>query len=161
MKIRTQFIMTVCLAGVILAIISASAIITSQRVLNITRQQETTNSLVQGAAELNYLANDYVIYGESQQLDRWQTRFASFSAQVASLRVNNAEQAALLTNVQAATQRLKEVFDSIAPAVSSQNGQVADLSLVQSRGAGCQSRARGLSRTLPDWHNCSKTRPTV
>ncbi len=60
-----------------------------------------------------------MIYRESQQLERWQTRFASFSNDVARLEAGNPEQQALVRNIQANTQRLRDVFDSVVAAVGS------------------------------------------
>ena len=119
MRIKTQFIITMLLFGVILAAISTSAIITNQRVESASEQENVTASIAQGASELSYLANDYVIYRESQQLERWQTRFTSFSSEVAKLNVNVPEQEELVRNIQANTQRLGDVFNSIVSAIGS------------------------------------------
>src|SRR4030042_1691168 len=100
MRIKTQFIMTMLFFGIVLGVISASAIITEQQVEKASRQQTIASSIAQGASELSYLANDYVIYQESQQLERWQTRFASFSSDVARLQTDNPEQQALVRNIQ-------------------------------------------------------------
>ncbi len=127
MKIRTIFMISVLVSGVILAVIVASVIITNRMVEKTSHQEEIASSIAQGAGELSYLSNDYLIYRESQQLGRWQSRFASFSSDVASLDVDNPEQQVLVRNIQANAQRMKEVFDSIASAVgsSSQNQDVA------------------------------------
>ena len=102
------------LFGIILVIIAASAILTNQRMEKASGQAKIASSIAQGASELGYLSNDYLIYRESQQLKRWQSRFASFSAEVAGLRADRPEQQALVRNIQANQQRLKEVFDSVA-----------------------------------------------
>jgi C4-dicarboxylate-specific signal transduction histidine kinase len=129
MRIRTQFIIAMLLFGVVLAAISASAMITNYQVEKAGEQDRIAHSVALGASELGYLANDYVIYGESQQLDRWQTRFARFSADVANLQADRQEQQALIRNIQANTQRLKDVFDSVVSAVGlsaqGQGGTVA------------------------------------
>ncbi len=117
MRIRTQFILTVLLFGAVLAAISASAIVTNRQVEQVSTQEEIAGSIARGASELSYLANDYVMYRESQQLDRWQARFTSFSNDVASLQTDDAEQQALVRNIQANTQRLQDVFDSVVSAV--------------------------------------------
>ena len=96
MRLRTQFIITMLLFGIILVVIAASAIITDQLVEKAGEQEEIASSIAQGASELSYLSNDYLIYRESQQLKRWQSRFASFSAQVAGLRADRPEQQALV-----------------------------------------------------------------
>ncbi len=121
MRIRTQFIMTMLLYGVVLLAISASAINTNARVDRATEQEKIAESIAQGASELSYLANDYVIYRESQQLGRWQSRFASFASDVAKLQTDTPEQQALDRNLQANTQRLQEVFYSVVTAVGSQS----------------------------------------
>jgi signal transduction histidine kinase len=117
MKIRTQFIITMLLFGVVLVTISASAVITDRLVDKVSEQDRLAHSVAQGASELSYLANDYVMYRESQQLDRWQTRFARFAADVANLQADRPEQQALVRNIQANTQRLRDVFDSIVSAI--------------------------------------------
>jgi PAS domain S-box-containing protein len=117
MKIRTQFIITMLLFGIILAVIAVSAIITHQKIEKASEQEKIASSIAQGASELSYLSNDYLIYRESQQLSRWQSRFASLSNQVASLNVDKLEQQVLVRNIQANEQRLKQVFDSVASSV--------------------------------------------
>ena len=99
MRIRTQFIITMCLFVIILVVMAVSAIITNQKMENVSEQEEIANSIARGASELSYLANDYLMYRESQQLRRWQSRFASFSSQVASLNVERPEQQALVPNI--------------------------------------------------------------
>jgi PAS domain S-box-containing protein len=116
MKLRTQFIITMLLFGIILVAIAASVIITSKQVEKTSEQEKIASSIAQGASELSYLSNDYLIYRESQQLSRWQSRFTSFSKQVASLNVDTPEQQALVRNIQANTKRLGEVFDSVVTA---------------------------------------------
>ncbi len=116
MKIRTQFIITMLLFGIILVVLVASAIITHQKLEKTSKQEYLAANIAQGASELSYLSNDYLIYRESQQLSRWQSRFASFSNQVARLSVDKPEQQVLVRNIQANEQRLKQVFDSVVSA---------------------------------------------
>jgi PAS domain S-box-containing protein len=134
MRIRTQFIIIMLLFGIILVVIAASAIITQQKVEKTSRQENLAANIAQGASELSYLSNDYLIYRESQQLKRWQSRFASFSNQVASLDVDKPEQQVLVRNIKANEQRLKQVFDSVASAVgapSQKRSMVLDLAFLQ------------------------------
>ncbi len=127
MRIRTQFIITMLLFGIIMVIIAASAIITHQELERTSQQENLAANIAQGASELSYLSNDYLIYRESQQLKRWQSRFASFSNQMAGLNVDKPEQLALVRSIKANEQRLKQVFDSVASAVGgpSQNRSTA------------------------------------
>jgi signal transduction histidine kinase/HAMP domain-containing protein len=134
LRIRTQFIVSMVVFGVVLAAISASAVITSRQVTKASEQDAIAHDIALGASELSYLANDYVIYRESQQLDRWQTRFARFSADVSSLQAERPEQQALIRNIQANAQRLRDVFDSVASLVgrSSQvQGEAVSLEMLQ------------------------------
>ncbi len=77
------------LFGGILAAISASAIITNRQVDNAIEQEAIADTIVMGASELSYLASDYVIYREAQQLDRWEARFAAFAHDVSRLQAND------------------------------------------------------------------------
>ncbi len=120
MKIRTQFMITMCLFGALLIVVAASVIITSRQAERADRQENIAEGIAQGASELSYLANDYLIYRESQQLRRWQSRFASFTARAAGLSVDNLEQQVLVRNIQTNQKRLKEVFDSVASGLGSQ-----------------------------------------
>ncbi len=134
MRIRTQFIITMLLFGILVVIIATSAIITNQQIEKASEQEKIASSIAQGASELSYLSNDYLIYRESQQLKRWQSGFASFSNQVASLNVDKPEQQVLVRNIKTNEQRLKQVFDSVASAVGgpSQNRSTAlDLAFLQ------------------------------
>ena len=148
MRLRTQFIITMLLFGIILVVVAASAIITDQQVEKTGRQERIAAHIAQGASELSYLANDYLIYRESQQLKRWQSRFASFSAEVAALRVDRPEQQALVANIKANQQRLKEVFDSVSSAVGeySQNrGTALDLAFLQVSWSRVAVQSQGLA----------------
>ncbi len=116
MRLRTQFIITMLLFSIVLVVLAASAIITNQRVEKAAQQERLASKIAQGASELSYLSNDYLIYRESQQLKRWQSRFTAFSAEVAGLRADRPEQQAFVANIQANQNRLKEVFQSVASA---------------------------------------------
>jgi len=105
------------LFGAVLAVISASAILTNRQIDQAIEQEAIADAIVQGASELGYLASDYVIFREDQQLQRWKARFASFSRDVARLQMGDPEQQALVRNLQANTERLRSVFDSVAAAV--------------------------------------------
>jgi PAS domain S-box-containing protein len=117
MKIRTQFILTMLLFGVILVVISTSAIITNAQIEKANEQHEVASNIAQSAVELGYLANEYLIYGESQQIDRWQAKFASFLADIAKLQTDKLDQQMLVRNIQANAQRLKDVFDNVVSVV--------------------------------------------
>jgi len=147
MKIRTQFFITMLLFGVVLIIVSASAVITNQQVKKTGAQEEIANTIARGADELSYMANDYLIYRESQQLSRWQSRFDSFSGQVASLQVSRLEQQELVRHIQASQLRLKDVFDSAVSGIGSlsenQNATI-DLAFIQVSWSRISVQSQGL-----------------
>ncbi|RPI20831.1 MAG: hypothetical protein EHM70_25985, partial [Chloroflexota bacterium] len=79
MKIRTQFLITMVLFGLVLIIMAASVVITYQQVDRMNRQSEIAHDIEQGARDLSYLSNDYLLHGESQQRARWESKFAALS----------------------------------------------------------------------------------
>jgi len=113
MKIRTQLIISMVFFGLALAIISASVITTNQQVERLNKQEELAKSIELKVGELSYLSNDYLLYHERQQVERWESKFSSFSADLSNLTVDRPEQQALLNNMVANQHRLKEIFDDI------------------------------------------------
>jgi PAS domain S-box-containing protein len=122
MRLSTQFRITLVFFTALLIIISASALLTSGQIGRTRAQESHANNIVEGASELGYYAGDYVIYRQSVQLDRWQERYALFSADVASLDVDTAQEQALVLSIRQSEQNMKDVFDSIVASVgASQN----------------------------------------
>ncbi len=113
MKIRTQFILSILLFGILIVAISASVIITAQKVTGITNQEMVVNNVTQEANDLSYLANNYMIFQESQQLSTWQTEFTSFSNNVAKLQWSTPQAKSIVSNIQADVPQLKDVFESV------------------------------------------------
>ena len=103
-----------------LAVMAASAVIINLRRQEMGRQEKIAGDIAQEAGELGYLSQDYVIYGESQQLDRWHTLYTAFSAKVSRLHANRPEHRVLVYNIREDQKRLKEVFDSIVSPVGNQ-----------------------------------------
>jgi PAS domain S-box-containing protein len=129
LKIKTQFIATMLIFGLVLAAVLTLAVITNQRIEEASRQEDEAHAVASGANELGYLATDYIVYRESQQLESWQTRYASFSADVASLQPVNPAEQALVSGITDNARRLKEVFDGIVSASSTSTA--IDLSALQ------------------------------
>lgn len=122
MKIRAQFTATMLLFGIVLVIIEVSSIVTNEQVKRAGEQEKIAASIARGAGELSYLANEYLIYRESQHVKRWENRFSSFSALVDSLRVGRAEQKALVAKIRANKDQWKEVFESAVSLLNSPAG---------------------------------------
>ncbi|MBI4287842.1 MAG: GAF domain-containing protein [Chloroflexi bacterium] len=123
MKIRTQFIITTSLFAIMLIVVAASVLITNQQVQRLDAQEEIARRIEQGTTELTYLAGDYLLHGESQQRARWESRFASFSADLLSLAPGDAEAQALASNIKANAQRLRAVFTEVASTMDGAQGQ--------------------------------------
>jgi signal transduction histidine kinase len=119
MKIRTQLILSIILFVIALLLISASVFFTNQQVDRLNKQEELANSIQLGAGELGYLSNDYLLYPESQQLDRWNVKYASISEDLSKMSVDRPEQQVLLDNIWADQQRLKGVFDDVVSTIGS------------------------------------------
>jgi PAS domain S-box-containing protein len=113
MKIRTQVIISLVVFGIALLIISASVISTNQQVDQLNRQGDLARSIEIEANELGYLSSDYLLYRESQQVLRWESKYASLSEDLASLAVNTPEQQVIVNNLRANKEKLRAVFDDI------------------------------------------------
>ena len=92
MKIRTQLIAGIVIFALLLAIISGFVIATNQQVEHIIDEEELANKIALEIGELGYLSNDYILYREPQQAERWNTKFASISEDIASLSPGQPEQ---------------------------------------------------------------------
>ncbi len=113
MKLRTQLIISMAFFGIALLIISASFISTNHQVDRLNKQEALATNIELKANELGYLSNDYLLYRESQQLDRWNSKYSSLSDDIANLSVDTPDQQALVDNIQGDLQRLKAVFDDV------------------------------------------------
>ncbi len=129
MKIRTQLIISMVFFVIALLIISASVIITNQQVEQLNKQQEIVKNVELKAGDLSYLSNDYLLYRESQQIDRWNSKYSSFSSDISNLRTNNPDQQVIINNIKVNQQRLKETFEGIVSSSSNtSSGQLNALS---------------------------------
>ncbi len=103
-----------------LAIISISVISTNQQVDRLSKQEEIAKNIELNVGELSYLSNDYLLYGESQQIDRWESKYSSISADISNLTVERPDQQVLVNNIKANQQRLREIFDDVVLKVESE-----------------------------------------
>lgn len=119
MKIRTQLIISMVFFAVALAIISSSVITTNQQVERLNKQEELAKNIELEVGELSYLSNDYLLYHETQQIDRWESKYSSFSSDASNLTVDGSDQQVLVNNIKANGQRLKEIFSDVVSRVES------------------------------------------
>jgi len=105
--------------SIALLVISASVITTNQQVERLNKQEELVKNIELKANELSYLSNDFLLYHESQQIDRWESKYSSISDDVSNLTVDRQDQQVLVNNIKANQQRLKEVFGDVVSKIKS------------------------------------------
>jgi PAS domain S-box-containing protein len=110
MRIRTQLIISLIFFGIALLIIAGSVIVTTQQVDRLTEQEELANNIVNGAKDLSYLSGDYVLYRESLQIERWESKYEALTSDLSRLTVTTPEQEVLVDNIKANQERLRNVF---------------------------------------------------
>jgi PAS domain S-box-containing protein len=128
MRIRSQYIISVAVFAIILAIISVSVVNTNQQVTQINNQAQTAANIQIGASTLAYISNDYFLNKQNVQLTEWQTQFSTVSNEVSKINSNNLEQKNQINTVNTDLQNLGAIFNSSVAYVESiplsQNGVV-------------------------------------
>ena len=80
MRIKTQYILSIAIFVIILAIITASVVITDQQLAKINNEIPKRWKYSRlDASDLAYISNDYFLYQQSAQLSEWQSQFTSLS----------------------------------------------------------------------------------
>ena len=113
MKIRDQMILSAVLFGVMLLVIAVSVVTTTAELDRLDRQVQIVDRIGLAANDLNYLSSEYLLYGEPQQLDRWERRYASLDADISNLSAGSPDRQALITAIGEDRGRLKSVFDDV------------------------------------------------
>ncbi|HUK38332.1 MAG TPA: PAS domain S-box protein, partial [Methanomicrobiales archaeon] len=133
MKIRTQLFIGLIVFALLLLIVSSLVITTNREVDRLNRGEALAQGIALKVGELGYLSNDYVLYREQLQADRWESKYASISADVANLSVNTPEQLAIVGGLQANLRNLRSIFDDLVstPAAPAQAGGGPDPAFIQ------------------------------
>jgi signal transduction histidine kinase len=134
MKIRTQFILTMSLFGLLLIVMAASLIVTNRQVDRLNQQEEIAHNIERGASELSYLSNEYLLYRESQQRARWESKFSSLSEDLSKLNATRPEQQVLVDRIEANQERLKAVFADVVATLENTSqtpDTAADMAFIQ------------------------------
>ncbi|HUW40787.1 MAG TPA: ATP-binding protein [Rectinemataceae bacterium] len=74
---------------------------------------QTGNAIVQAASDLTFLSTDYLIFPESMHRQRWEAKYAEFTALISSLDRGAAGQVAEGLDLQTKAGFLRKVFDDI------------------------------------------------
>ena len=96
MKIRTLLITSIVTFSILLLIISGLVVVTNQQIGKLVDQEARANTIALEVGELGYLSNDFILYRESQQEERWNTKFSSISEDIMRLSVDQPEQQAIV-----------------------------------------------------------------
>jgi PAS domain S-box-containing protein len=124
MKIRTQMMAGVIVFAIFIVIMSGLVIATNLQAEELLRQEQIANEIALQVGELGYLSNDYILYREQQQAERWEVKFQTISNLVGSLSVKNPEQQAIAGNLEANLRSTRTVFDDIRSSPSDGAGFV-------------------------------------
>ncbi len=122
MKISTQLIKGMVVFVLLLAVISGLVITTNQQVERISTQEKTANEIALEVGELGYLSNDYILYREPQQVQRWNAKYSSISDNIGALSVDSPEQNAIAVNLRTNLLNTKAVFDDIVSSPAQPGG---------------------------------------
>jgi PAS domain S-box-containing protein len=132
-KIKTRLTLSVAIFALALLIIIGSVIVTNQQVDRLNSQEELAKTIEIEANELSYLSSDYILYHESQQAERWESKYSALASDLSDLAVDTPEQKVLVTNLMENQRRLKQVFDDVKSSItgSLQDDPAIDFALVQ------------------------------
>lgn len=125
MRIKTQFLLTIIIFGVVLLVIAASIVQADRQITRLDEQEQTVDGVARGASELGYLANDYILYREPQQRERWETRWAEVSTEASGFAPATPEERAVTRSILQDIQHLKEAFGEVVTAAGGRSGTLA------------------------------------
>jgi hypothetical protein len=114
LRIRSQFIVSTAIFGLVILIIAASVIGTNQQLIQIEKQQQISGSIESGSDRLNTLSSQYFLYQQTQQLTMWNANFASIIDNVSNLNPSNLEQTTLVNKINDDLDQLKTSFTKLA-----------------------------------------------
>jgi PAS domain S-box-containing protein len=126
MRIRSQFILTMGIFGIVLLIIALSVALTNEQLGRLKNQEDIAINIERQASELSYFSNDYLLYREDQQFARWEAKWISLYNDVSKLEPDTPEEQVLVDNIKTNHQHLKGVFDNVASVFQDKNRIIAD-----------------------------------
>ena len=122
-------------------------IITNQQVEQLNRQEELARNIELNVGELSYLSNNYLLYHESQQIGRWESKYSSILADISNLTGDQPEQLMLVNNLKNSQQRLREVFNDTVLSIKSTSeirSSNVDLTFIQVSGSRIGVQTQGM-----------------
>jgi signal transduction histidine kinase len=113
MRIRSQYLISITIFVIVLAIIATSVVITQQQTSLANNKETIAMDIQTRASNLAYLSNDYFLYQEDSQLILWQSEFSSLSDDLSKFSTSGSIQQTLLNNVRGDAQRLNSVWTDV------------------------------------------------
>jgi PAS domain S-box-containing protein len=126
MRIRSQFILTMGIFGIVLLIIALSVALTNEQLGRLKNQEDIAINIERQASELSYFSNDYLLYREDQQFARWEAKWISLYNDVSKLEPDTPEEQVLVDNIKTNHHHLKGVFDNVASVFQDKDRIIAD-----------------------------------
>ncbi|MDD1648342.1 MAG: PAS domain S-box protein, partial [Methanomicrobiales archaeon] len=113
MRIRTQILAVLVVFALITVVVSVLMISTNQELERLNRQGEIAESIALEVGDLGYLSNDYILYREPPQAERWQVQYATISDLIGRLSVDRPEQRTIADNLGVNLRNTRTVFEDI------------------------------------------------
>jgi PAS domain S-box len=114
MKIRTQLMVGMVIFAILLIAVSGLFLTTNRQQEQLVSQEAIAMDIVREVGELGYLSDDYILYRESRQEERWNAKFASLSAHIDNLSVDTPEEQGIASNLENSLSNARAIFDDIA-----------------------------------------------
>jgi chemotaxis family two-component system sensor kinase Cph1 len=114
MKIKNQFLASITIFSIIIAIFAASVFISQQQTSQLNSQEALSRDIQNHANNLVYLSSDYFLYHDSSTLTQWQTEFSSLSDSISKISVSSPEEQTLLNKIGDDAQQLNESWTVVA-----------------------------------------------
>jgi CHASE3 domain sensor protein len=133
MKIKSRLTLSLAFFAIALFIIAGLVVYTNQQLDSLSKQEELAKKIETEANELSYLSSDYILYRESQQAERWESKYSALASDLSNLTVDTPEQKDLVNNIQENQQRLRYVFDDVKSGIrnSPQDDHSIDIAVAQ------------------------------
>ena len=118
-KIRTQFIISVFVFGTILIVLAIILALVGGQIARYNYLEDSINNIQRTARELSYTADNYLLFGESQQSTRFGTIYESLSTELSELRQLSPEERSLVDDINSYLVRFKSIFDEVRITIES------------------------------------------
>jgi PAS domain S-box-containing protein len=112
-RIRSQFIISTAIFGLVILIIAASVIVTNQQLVWIENEQQISGNIESGSDKLNTISSQYFLYQQPQQLNLWNSNSASILGNLSNLSPADPEQKTLVNKLNDDLSQLNSSFANL------------------------------------------------